>query len=152
YAIDKLSDEEKIGRDVVANLIRAPCNVNLKGRDGWTALHIAAERERLAFALALLNAGADLEARDDLGQTPLHRAAWAGREKMIKFLLENGADKFAQDSYGRTPLCLSAMTKGHSVIDELIRGYGLRMRKVKLDNDGRSPLHFAAMVGNVEAT
>ncbi|RPA86472.1 ankyrin repeat protein, partial [Ascobolus immersus RN42] len=79
---------------------------------GWTALHIAAERERLAFALALINAGADIEAQDDLGQTPLHRAAWVGREKMVKFLLDAGADK----GKGETTALHLACRSGHASV------------------------------------
>jgi ankyrin repeat protein len=40
----------------------------------------------------LLNAGADLEAKNDNGWTALIRAAYGGHEAIVRLLLEKGAD------------------------------------------------------------
>lgn len=52
-------------------LLEAGANVHHCTRQGATALHIAAERNLLPFAEALLKAGADVNKLDSFSQTPL---------------------------------------------------------------------------------
>jgi ankyrin repeat protein len=60
---------------VVAILVEAGANVKARERvKGCSALHVAARRGNVAVARALLEWGADIEARDKYGDTPLHRA------------------------------------------------------------------------------
>ena len=60
--------------------------------------------ESLAIITALLDAGADLKARDEGGETPLHWAAEEGESPaIITALLDAGADLKARDSLGETP-------------------------------------------------
>ena len=50
---------------------------------------------------ALLDAGADLKARDQFGLTPLHRAAANSKTPaVVKALLDAGADLKARDQFG----------------------------------------------------
>ncbi len=53
---------------------------------------------------SMLDAGADVNARDDYGCTPLHNCMDAG---VCKLLLEAGAQVDARDNYGHTPLHLA---------------------------------------------
>jgi len=54
--------------------------------------------------LELLEAGADVNARDRGGHTSLHWACWYGRVEIARFLLDHGADPNARETdYGRTP-------------------------------------------------
>ena len=63
------------GAELVRILIRAGAKVDAAdGVKRCTALHMAARRGNVAIAQALLNHGADPEARDSLGVTPLGRA------------------------------------------------------------------------------
>lgn len=75
-----------------------------------TPLHKAALH--VDVTLLLLDAGADIEARDAQGYTPLHSAAQMGNPQVIQLLLERGADKAAKDRHGRTPAHTAAMA-GH---------------------------------------
>ncbi|GHG89088.1 ankyrin repeat domain-containing protein [Comamonas sp. JC664] len=52
----------------------------------------------------LLDAGAPIDARDDIDATPLHRAASYGHVPIAELLLSRGAEVNAIDGLGRTPL------------------------------------------------
>uniref|UniRef100_A0A672Q0T8 Ankyrin-1-like n=1 Tax=Sinocyclocheilus grahami TaxID=75366 RepID=A0A672Q0T8_SINGR len=66
---------------------RARAKLNLKDREGRTALHRASERGHTAVALALAKAGADIHATDQMSKTPLHLAAQNGHESTVKALV-----------------------------------------------------------------
>jgi truncated hemoglobin YjbI/ankyrin repeat protein len=90
--------------DVVHALVRAGANVNAQERlKRCTALHMAARRGNVPVAQALLDCGADREARDKLGDTPLHRAVKCGKTEIVTFLLSRGADGHAKGKGGLTP-------------------------------------------------
>jgi|JI10StandDraft_1071094.scaffolds.fasta_scaffold203303_2 ankyrin repeat protein len=77
--------------------------------DDWQQrerLHIAAADGDLAQVGALLAAGADVRAFDDLGCTPLHHAIEQGHFEIALTLLAAGADINAHDAarVGETPL------------------------------------------------
>lgn len=77
--------------------------------DDWQQheqLHLAAAEGDLAQVGALLAAGADVSAFDDLGCTPLHHAIEQGHVEIALALLAAGADINAHDKarIGETPL------------------------------------------------
>ena len=69
-----------------------------------TALHMAARHDRADAAAALLNCGANIEARDSQGETPLRRAVNCGKLEVAAVLLRYGADVHSPGSKGLTPL------------------------------------------------
>ncbi|MCY4573679.1 MAG: ankyrin repeat domain-containing protein, partial [Gemmatimonadetes bacterium] len=64
-----------------------------------------------AFAKALLEAGAEVNARDNRGRTPIHAAVGSRRQgigdSLVVVLLEAGADVNARSESGATPLHLA---------------------------------------------
>ncbi|HEY3458422.1 MAG TPA: ankyrin repeat domain-containing protein [Bryobacteraceae bacterium] len=82
------------------------CDPNIIGGFGRTALHEVAamgdhvtEEEAAAFAVALLDAGARTDVRDDiLNSTPLGWACRWGRFEVAKTLLDRGADPVEADN------------------------------------------------------
>ena len=60
-------------------------NVNMRGKGGWTALHVAALCNRDEAVKILLEQGASLLA-DDKGNTPLHIVCQRGKAHMISSL------------------------------------------------------------------
>jgi ankyrin repeat protein len=62
------------------------------------------ELDALASAKVLLDAGANVNARDNRGRTALHAAAAEGYTDAAKFLVEHGADLKAADNDGVLPV------------------------------------------------
>jgi ankyrin repeat protein len=86
-------------------LIAHGAKVNqVTGVGGMTPLHMASRRGTTGIAEALLDAGANIEARDKNGETPLRRAVNCGQEQMICLLLSRGANPRSTDRNGRNPL------------------------------------------------
>jgi len=85
-------------------------------------LHQAARRGDVADAKKLLDAGADLAARDEhLRSTPLAWAAKFGQVEMVRFLLDRGAPKsLPDDPPWATPLAW-ALRRGHGKAADLLR-------------------------------
>lgn len=69
-------------------------------------LHFAAQDGDVGKIQALLTAGYDINAFDELGKTPLHYAAEKEFVEVVRFLLEHGADVNAhcEPRIGNTPL------------------------------------------------
>ncbi len=84
-------------------------------------LHEAARKGDVKEAKKLLEAGADLTARDEhLRSTPLAWAAKFGQLEMVEFLLKRGAPKsLPDDPPWATPLAW-AVKRGHNKIAELL--------------------------------
>jgi ankyrin repeat protein len=85
-------------------------------------LHEAARKGDIEEAKKLLDAGADLTARDEhLRSTPLAWAAKFGQPEMVKFLLAHGAPKsLPDDPPWATPLSW-ALKRGHDSVVKLLR-------------------------------
>ncbi len=56
------------------------------------------------YIRALLQLGADIEARNEIGETPLLYAASLGRNNHVLALIDAGADVNARDNFSNTPL------------------------------------------------
>ncbi len=93
----------------------------LKARDpaGSTLLHHAAGFGTLETMTWLLDAGADVNAKNRRGSTPLH---WAIHdEAKVRLLLARGAAVNAKQVEGRTPLYLAAsLGNGHGILRLLL--------------------------------
>ena len=86
-----------------------------------TALHLAAWfKSSVPVVTALLEGGADPNARDGDKQTPLHFAAHEyGSPQIVSVLLESGADPNVRNDLGKTPLDYATDPN----IKEIIRRY-----------------------------
>lgn len=71
-----------------------PHLVHAAGDHGKTALHWAAESDRIDVARILVDTGADVEARTSWGASPLDWAATMGSAGVAEFLLSRGASGF----------------------------------------------------------
>jgi len=69
----------------------APPDATPHGGARWSPLHAAVRADDAAIVEALLDAGADVDARNDEGRTPAHDAFEDGR-RVLSRLLERGCD------------------------------------------------------------
>ena len=100
-----VGNECPLGGPVVRALIQGGATVDACGGvKRCTALHMAARRGNVEVAEALLECGANIEARDSLRDTPLRRAVNCGRTAVAALLLAKGADPHSLGSKGLTPL------------------------------------------------
>ena len=84
---------------------------------GSTPLIIAATFGNPDVALALIEAGADLNTKNNEGSTALITAAFFGRTEIVKMLVDNSADKNIRSNAGSTALDVV------NIPFELLKGY-----------------------------
>jgi ankyrin repeat protein/L-ascorbate metabolism protein UlaG (beta-lactamase superfamily) len=112
---------------------------------GNSVLHMACEGDSVGTIVALLDAGARMEARNTWGATPLCWAATQWREDAARCLLERGADVNAAMDDGHTALYVAARN-GQPAIGEALLDAGADP-KVSDRDTRRTPLHLAALQG-----
>ncbi|KAF5588101.1 hypothetical protein FPCIR_7292 [Fusarium pseudocircinatum] len=111
-----IEDPEEILLDAAWNGDIQACNSALRhaspstrDQNGFTPLHLAAERDHLAIAMLLLDSSANPNARANGGRTPLHLAARYASAALVELLVDDAhADPNARTTDGRTPLHYAA--------------------------------------------
>jgi ankyrin repeat protein len=134
--------------DAVARLLAAsPDAINGRDQAGSTLLHYAAGFGSLETMTRLLEAGADVNARNSRGSTPLH---WAIHdESKVRLLLARGAAVNQKQVEGRTPLYLApSLGNGGSTL-ALLLDHGADPGIATAN--GMTPLMAAAVRGDVAA-
>ena len=114
--------------------------VDTKGGHDDLPLHIAIENSHFEAVVALLEHGANKEARARDEQTALHVAAYYNRIEVARYLLQCGGNINAQDSSGKTPLHI-AIARGYVDMAELLLQNGAD--KEARDNKQTTPLHLS---------
>lgn len=135
---------------VIQDLVAQGAELNATmDKTGETSLHLAARYARADAAKRLLDAGADANAQDNTGRTPLHAAVAADALGVFQILLRNRATNLnARMNEGTTPLILAARLAIEGMVQDLISA---EADINAADNSGKTALHWAAAVNNVEA-
>ena len=111
------------------------------------SLNEAVRIQDIVLVKALIDAGTDVNAGDELGETPLHEAVVRDYGEISILLIEKGADVNAPDVRGLTPMHAAAWGGYGDMVDLLIsKGADINAR----DKDGVTPLHAAALAGRLE--
>lgn len=102
-ALDKAASEGYV--DVMREILQHGVDVMSRGPDSLTTLHIAAQYNQAGAVDVLVEASADVEAREEeYDSTPLHLTALYGSRDAMFALLRHGADVHAQDVSRSRPL------------------------------------------------
>lgn len=90
---------------------------NLGDRQGFTALHFAAQGGSAEAARVLLDNGAEVDKVNFFGNTPLWVAVAnsKGRGEMIALLREHGADPCKANKSGNTPLGFARLIANYDI-------------------------------------
>jgi ankyrin repeat protein len=112
-------------RDITEFLLSKGVSVDLKDKDGMTALIYAAMWNQISVVEILIAKGAAVNIKDKAGMTPLHYAASNGHRETVEYLLLKGADISAKDKSGKTPLKW-ANDGSFSEIAELLKNKGAK--------------------------
>ena len=113
-----------------------------------TPLEMAVRKyENPAVIEAMLKAGADPRAKNNLGQTSLHQAARHNENPaVIQVLLSNAGSPRGRDIFGRTPVHYAANNENPAVIQILLSNAGSLRSKDVFD---RTPMHYASRNENL---
>jgi ankyrin repeat protein len=135
FGVTAMSEAALIGSEsVIRKLLAAGVHPDSPNPEGETALMLAVRTGRVEAAEVLINAGADVNAKERwAGQTAL---MWAGAQlqpEMVKLLLANGAEVDAR-----------------SAVREWTRKVSSEPRPKELAQGGLTPLMFAARTGCIE--
>lgn len=131
---------------VLSELEHDPDLLQAHSPDGWTPLQLAAFFGRAELANALLDRGADIEARSTNASknTPLHAAAAGGNTELVGLLLIRGANANARQESGWTALHSAAQAGNRKMVEELV-AHGADVN-AQADNQ-QSPLDLALTRG-----
>jgi ankyrin repeat protein len=134
--------------DAMHALLMVGAAVNLKSAvDGRTALHYAANKigvgNSCKMIQILLDAGADVNALDDINETPLHESCFVGNaQHAVCLLLQYGAKVDTKNNDGDTPLHF-ACNQGYNIaVAAMLINLGASPYVVNESND--SPFHLAS--------
>ena len=113
-----------------------------------TALHYAVLWSVPESVQVLIDAGADIEAKDEKGRRPLHYACEIEELASVQVLVEAGADVCATNDEGTTCLMLAAHSEHTETVRYLV---GLPDVDVHAENDSCcTALHFAGIATDPE--
>ncbi len=139
--------------DRVRELLAAdPSLARASSPDGFTALHYTAffgGRDAATVARALLDAGADVDARsaNDFDVLPIHSACAGNHDDVVAVLIAAGADVNATQRGGYTPLHGAAQNGAETTVDRLLAAGADRTART---DDGRTAADLAAAAGHAQ--
>jgi ankyrin repeat protein len=112
------------------------------------SLHNAAARGNLTEVRRLLNAGENVNAKNNQSMTPLMKAAVRGHANVIRYLLNKGANARLRRNANNTRSAIHYATEnGHvNAVRALVRHSNLQAQ----DGNGRTPLTIAASLNYPE--
>ncbi|MGH0159588.1 UNVERIFIED_CONTAM: hypothetical protein FKN15_067874 [Acipenser sinensis] len=153
-------DADDSSANIISDLIYQGASLAAQtDRTGESALHLAARYARADAAKRLLDAGADANAQENTGRTPLHAAVAADAQGVFQILIRNRATDLDARMYdGSTALILAARLAVEGMVEDLIACHADVNavdeigKSALVEQDGKSALHWAAAVNNVEAT
>ncbi|KAL5732908.1 hypothetical protein ACOSQ2_032600 [Xanthoceras sorbifolium] len=144
-------------------------SLDCRDKEGRTPLHLAASKGNIRCAKALIESGANKNAKSNDGRSPLYNATANGDRQMAEMLIEMGADPTITDDRGRS--CFDvARDKGHVEVTEILKRGGAVLTAARRgdverlesllekgattsynDQYGLTAMHVAAIKGHKDA-
>ncbi|XP_053914932.1 protein phosphatase 1 regulatory subunit 16A [Cuculus canorus] len=115
----------------VREFLRSGISPDLCNEDGLTALHQCCIDDAGEVVMALLEAGADVNAQDSELWTPLHAAATCGHLCLVRLLIQRGADLLAVNSDGNMPYDLCEDEATLDCIETAMAEQGITQEKIE---------------------
>jgi hypothetical protein len=129
-------------------LLASGVDVNIRDEDtDSTALMQAVGNGNREMVRLLLDAGADVNAKNGSDQTPLMMTGENTTAEIVWSLISAGAKVNRKDEQGHTPLIMAALGSNPAVIEALVEADAKVNAK---DEEGRTALTYAAAMGHVE--
>jgi uncharacterized protein len=95
------------------------------GRFGNRPLHVACVRSDMQEVVALVSAGAEVNASGENGNTPLHEAVGQASEPVVGYLLQHGANPLQKNDDDQSPIDIARLM-GRSQLAALLSGYSFQ--------------------------
>ncbi len=130
---------------LVYGLVTAGADLETRGRNDNTGLHLSAEKGHESLVRILLQLSIDVNIRGQYDDTPLIYAAGAGHHKIAKLLISRGADLNIQNKGGNTALMYAALWGHISIACDLLEAGADRDIK---DDDNETALEKAQKKGH----
>ncbi|ODM89562.1 Ankyrin-3 [Orchesella cincta] len=134
-------------QELLAGQAEAQLSMNSGPLDD-SPLHLAVKKKDLEIARIFVDAGANVDAVNNLGQTCLHIAAEIGDENFCKFFYLVKANPHLADKEDRTPIHLAAMN-GHTNLIDLFADK-FKVSVFERTRDGSTLMHIASLHGHPE--
>ena len=131
-------------------MIDKHCDVNAKGRNGLTPLHMAClSRNFEAVQFLTSSTECNIEAENDNQSRPLHLACQSGNVDIVCHLvIDKHCDVNAKGWNGLTPLHVACLSRNFEAVQFLTSSTECN---IEAENDNQSrPLHLACQSGNVD--
>ncbi|XP_024631328.1 protein S-acyltransferase 24 [Medicago truncatula] len=141
YTAAAYGDLEKLRRLVE----QEGCLVTEPDGLGYYVIQWAALNNHTAVAQYIIDHGGDINATDRNGQTALHWSAVRGCIEVAELLLKEGAELNSADKYGYQTTHVAAQYGHTAFLYHLVSKWNAEPDVP--DNEGRSPLHWAAYKG-----
>jgi ankyrin repeat protein len=136
-------------KEVVELLLAKGADVNAKDDHGLTPLFWAAACGDQVVVELLLAKGADINAKNNNGVTPLHMAiSNRRRPDFVEFLRQHGGQDSASTNTPPKGIHSAVLTGNLEMVQTLLQASP--NFAVEKDDKGRTPLHYAAMVGRLD--
>ncbi|ESP05113.1 hypothetical protein LOTGIDRAFT_101181, partial [Lottia gigantea] len=135
--------------DIVKLLLTKNCDLNLKDKNGRTALHHAVDSNEFHSACLFMEHGCGLDIPDNEGLTPFHLAITLtdNNTSVLESILKSKIIDINSPLKDKSPLTL-ATERGHIECAVLLLQHGADA--TELDPNGQNSLHVAASKGKAE--
>ncbi|MDR1434789.1 MAG: ankyrin repeat domain-containing protein [Puniceicoccales bacterium] len=144
----ELIDQNSQDFEKFREVIESGADVKAKGKNGFTALHRAAEHGRMELVNELVSRKAEINAKTSRADVPLHLAVKGQHVDVVQYLIGEHAEVNVKNGSKLSPLHLAIREKNIEIVKILIEG-GANLQG-KTSSRVQTPLHLAVKLESFE--